>query len=108
MLEVGAGESEGELLPPVPGEDVAGAQALAPAAGELLEESIARLVAMCVVVLLEAVEVEDRHAEQCPAAIGSCQLASELLVPGAAVETARGIVPGRPDSSAARKAPPVG
>src|ERR1700754_349113 len=86
MLEVRAGQGQGELLSPVAGEDVPGAQTLAPGAGDLLEEAVPDLVAVGVVVVLEPVQVEDRDAECRAAAIGAGDLAVELLVPRPAVE----------------------
>src|SRR5262245_9094662 len=97
MLEVGAREGQGELLPAVAGEDVASPQVLAPRAGELLEEAVARLVAVSVVELLEAIEVDDRDAESGAAAIGASELAAELLVPGPSIEQAGEVVRARRD-----------
>jgi hypothetical protein len=86
MLEIGAGERERELLAAVSSEDVARPQVLTPAARNLLQEPIASLVTVVVVVLLEPVQVEDRDAERRAAAICPGELAAKLLVPGAAIE----------------------
>src|SRR5204863_502937 len=86
------GKQQPELLAPVAGEQVAGAEHLAPGGGHLLEQAVARLVAALVVVLLEVVEVEHRHAQRALLAAGARQLAGEVLVPGPAVGQAGEVV----------------
>src|SRR5436190_474054 len=97
VLEVRTGQGQGELLASVAREDVARAEVLAPGTADLLEEAVPRLVAVGVVVLLEAVQVEYRDAERGAASVRAGELASELLVPGPAVEQAGEVVGARGD-----------
>ena len=64
VTEIAAGQRERELLAAVAGEDVGRPQLLAPRGGELLQQPVAGLVAVDVVVVLEPVEVEDPDAER--------------------------------------------
>ena len=79
------GEGDGELLTAVAGEDVARAQHVAPGRGDALQQAVPRLVAVLVVVELEVVEVDQRHAERGLVAARACELADHRLLPGPAV-----------------------
>src|SRR4051794_27417984 len=80
-LRRAVGERKRELLAPVAGQEVGRAQLVAPRGCRLLEEAVAGLVAALVVERLEMVEVEHRDAEGTPLALGSRELARNLLLP---------------------------
>ena len=83
-LKVELAQQHDELVAAVARERVGGAQLRAPRRGRLLEQLVAGLVATAVVEGLEAVEIEDRHADRLA---GEDRLL-ELRVPGAAVRQA--------------------
>ena len=82
---VGALEEDGELVAADPAEQVAGAEDAGPAAGDLGEQPVAGLVAVAVVHVLEAVEIEQDDAERPARAPRAAEGLVERPVPGAPV-----------------------
>src|SRR5207253_10754060 len=85
LLEAASRQQDDELLAAVARDEVRGPERLAPDRGELAQQAVTGLVAVFVVELLEAVEVEHGDADVGALAPGAGELARELLVPGAAV-----------------------
>ena len=95
VVDVAAGQRERELLAAVASEHVGGAQLRRPRGGDLLQQPVAGLMAVVVVVDLELVEVGEPHAERRPLALRPRELALERLVPRAPVGQAGEVVGAR-------------
>ena len=72
-------EQDRELVAAEPGDDVAGADRRAQPHGDLDEQAVAGVVADAVVDLLEAVEVDEQHAEMLPGARMALERVLELV-----------------------------